>query len=557
MLDLRDKLTSGTIIIHQNCYAIYILLIVFWIEFQYLTMTHWSDLVAEELLKRGKKHVIETGTSISGIPHIGNASDVIRGDAVRKVIEEMGGEVKFIWVADDLDPFRRVPEGMDYLEEYLGHPVKDIPDPEGCHDSFVEHHVTRFLEDLKGFGVEPEVYSATELYRSGEFYKGIKTVMNNSEKIVEILNRFRKEPLPGDTVLWSPICERCGKISTTRAVGIDGDSVRYKCEDVEISGSTIKGCGFEGESNLKEGYGKLPWRVEWAMRWAHFKVTCEPLGKEHASAGGSFWTAKEICREVFGWEPPLPVIYEFFTLNGEKISSSKGNVITLREWLKICEPETLKFFMYKRLQKQRDINLGRIPAMVDEYDRAERIYFGQDNGGEMETRMYWLSQVSEPKFLGVPFTLCAVLSQIVPDLDIDEISKRLENSGYENFDTERLRLRLKLARRWKEDYGPEYLNFRLIDEKEAAGVGLDDKQRKGLKILAGELGRKFTPRELHKRIYEIARSIELEPERMFEAIYLILIGKRKGPKAAMFLLSLEKEFVRERLSGGFIRKNEA
>ena len=511
-------------------------------------MTHWTDLVREELLQRGKEHVIETGTSISGIPHVGNASDVIRGDAVRKVLEEKKVEVGFIWVADDSDPFRKVPKGMDSLKEYLGHPVKDIPDPEGCHGSFVEHHVTQFLGDLKVFGVEPKVYSATELYRKGEFYEGIKIAMKNSEKIIDILNKFRREPLPEDTVLWSPVCEKCGKISTTKAVGIDGDSVRYKCEDTEISGGSVKGCGFEGDSNLKEGHGKVPWRVEWALRWAHFKVTCEPLGKEHASAGGSFWTAKEVCKEVFGWEPPIPVIYEFFTLNGEKISSSKGNVITLGDWLKICEPEALKFFMYKRLQKQRDINLERIPAMVDEYDSAERIYFGQNKGEDSETRMYWLSQVSEPKFLGVPFTLCAVLAQVVPDLDMKDISKRLENSGYEKFDMKRLESRLKLAREWNKSYGPEYLNFKIIEDKEVAKAKLDNKQKEGLKVLAGELDKKFTPKELHKRIYDIARDIELEPEKLFEAIYLVLIGKRKGPKAAMFLLSLEKEFVRGRLA---------
>jgi len=512
-------------------------------------MTHWSDLVTEELLKRGKMHVIETGTSISGIPHVGNASDVIRGDAVRKVLEDKV-KVGFIWVADDSDPFRKVPKGMESLESYLGYPVRDIPDPDGCHDNFVDHYVTQFLEDLKEFGVNPKPYSATELYRRGEFYKGIKTVMENSNKIIEILNKFRREPLHRDTILWSPICESCGKISTTRSYEIEGNSITYKCEDVELSGGRVYGCGFSGESDLKQGYGKLPWRVEWALRWAHFKVTCEPLGKEHASAGGSFWTAKEICKEVFGWEPPLPVIYEFFTLNGEKISSSKGNVITLSDWLKISEAEVLKFFMYKRLQKQRDINLGRIPAMVDEYDQAERVYFGLGECGEEGRRKYELAQVSEPRMLGVPFTLCAVLSQIVPGLDLDDISERLKNSGYENFDLERLELRLRLARNWNQDYGPEYLDFKMIGDGEADVVkaGLNGKQKEGLGILAKDLDKKFTPKELHKRIYETARGIELDPNSLFEAVYLVLIGKKKGPRAGMFLLSLDREFVKERLS---------
>lgn len=511
---------------------------------------HWADKVADELIQRGMEHVIETGTSISGIPHVGNASDVIRGDAIRKALADKGINAKFIWISDDSDPFRKVPVGMEELRKYLGYPVWDIPDLNGCHKNFVEHYVEPFLSDLEKFGVKPVHYSGTDLYRKGEFHNEITNVLKNSEKVIQILNKFKTEPVSGKFLPWSPICENCGKISTTKSYewNPDNETVKYVCEDVTLAGGKAEGCGHGGENYLKKGYGKLPWRIEWAMRWAHFRVTCEPLGKEHGGSGGSYWTSKEISGEIFNWEAPIPVIYEFFTLNGEKISSSKGNIITLSDWLKIAEPEVLKFFMYKRLEKQRDINLAAIPNLVDEYDEAEKVYFGLKTGKEDEKRIYELAQIDGPRLLQVPFTLCAMLSQTVPDLDIDEISRRLVSHGHENFDRERVMRRIEFAKKWNELHGPDYLKFRIIGDKEMDSIKKDIplKVIQCLKILADELERKWKPEELHKRIYEIARGNNVGPTELFEWIYMVLIGKKKGPKAAMLLLTLDKNFAQGR-----------
>ena len=505
-------------------------------------------------MKRGGKQVLETGTSISGIPHIGNASDVIRADAIRKVLEERRVPVELIWVADDSDPFRKVPMGMEKLKDYLGFPVKDIPDPYGCHKNFVEHFVTKFIDELADFGVKPKIYSATELYRSGSLNEEIKVAFQKTKEIAAILNKFREVPLPENYIPWTPICEKCGRISTAKAVSVEGTKVKYVCQNTQVSGGEAQGCGYEGESDYLKGMGKMPWRVEWAARWHHFKVTCEPLGKEHAAAGGSFWTSIEVSKDVFGWEPPVPVIYEFFTLNGAKISSSKGNVIVLSEWETICEPAVLKFLMYKRLNKQRDISLPTIQQLVDEYDEAERFYFGQggaDEEGIKAKRSYQLSQVmNEPKYLQIPFTLCTTLSQIVPDLDIEKISKKLTALGYKDFDKERLRRRLIVSKKWVETLGPENLRFRLLTDQESKEEynKLDSKQKDALAKLFKEIEAGHTPEAFHKRIYETARSVELKPDQLFEAVYKVLIGKVRGPKAASFILTLDKEFVQSRFT---------
>lgn len=504
---------------------------------------HWSDEIVDKLIKRGGEHVIETGTSISGIPHIGNASDVIRGDCVRKALEKMGVKAELIWVSDDSDPFRKVPAGMETLKDYIGFPVKDIPAPDGSGKNLVEHLANPFIEDLKKFGVNPKIYSGTELYRRGMLLEQIKTSFEKKEKISEILNKFRREDLSEEWIPWTPVCEGCGRISTTKATGLDGLKVSYVCETTKVSGGTAEGCGHTGISDAEKGSGKLPWRVEWAARWARFKVTCEPFGKEHAAPGGSYDTSKILCEEIFNWDAPAPVIYEFFTLNGAKISSSKGNVIDLKKWLTISQPEILKYFMYKRLQKSRDINLRMLPNLNDEYDLSEKAFFnGEENDS---TQLYQLSQVGEPKRLNVPFTLCSVLSQIAT---IDEVAAKISKMGYTCFDENKLKERIRLAGNWVEEYGPEYLKFELNNEEESKRIFNEqvDEIKNTLQILTKELDEINDSSLYHKRIYEVARENGVEPPQVFTAMYQILIGKEKGPKAASFLQSLGKEYLEKR-----------
>ncbi|MEM2679415.1 MAG: lysine--tRNA ligase [Candidatus Hadarchaeales archaeon] len=515
---------------------------------------HWVDLIAEELLERGRRHTVASGISISGHIHIGHANDVFIADAIAKVLRKKGADARAIWYADDYDPMRRVPSPLNENEfgRYLGYPYVNIPSPDPAYRSFVDYFSRPFIESLKSFGIEVEIFSAAEIYRSGMMSELIRIALQKSEKIRKILNMFRETPLPDDWLPFDPLCENCGRISTTRAIDWHGDFVRYRCEGA----SYVEGCGHEGEADYTKGEGKLTWRVEWPARWKLLGVTCEPFGKDHAAAGGSYDTGRLIAREVFECEPPYPVPYEWVAMGGEKLSSSKGVVFTLKQWLEVAEPELLRYFIFRsKPMKAKEFNPSNLPDLYDEYDLAERVYFGEGelplSRVEQVKRIYELSQVdglAKKKPQRVPFRFAAVLCQI--KRSEEETLEILKSRGLlvnpDEDDIRRALLRLRLARRWVELYAPEHLKFEILTE--TPSVKLDEKQREGLRRLAeimshAELG----PVELHTKIYELAREIGLDPPKLFEAIYLAFLGRPSGPRAGAFLSALDRRFVVERL----------
>ena len=286
----------------------------------------WSDQLADLIIKRKKyNHVdkkiknpkiltIKSSTSISGLPHIGNSADVIRHYSLVQSLKDKGEKVRFIWVAEDMDPWRKVPSNIPKsFSKYLGMPVSALPCPEGCCKSYVDHFSKLFLDSLeKSYGIKPEYLSTTKEYKKGSFYKQIKKVLENHDKIVEILNKYRNEPLGEDYSLWKPICDKCGKITTTSTTKIREDGVEYECKDYDFKEfgkeayNKVKGCGHKGFSDIKKGNGKLMWVAEWASEWDAFKVVLEGAGKEHFMPGGSFWRSGEICERILDWPEPYP-----------------------------------------------------------------------------------------------------------------------------------------------------------------------------------------------------------------------------------------------------------
>jgi lysyl-tRNA synthetase class 1 len=520
---------------------------------------HWTDSVAAELLKNGQQQqVICTGTSLSGEPHLGSANDVIRGDAVRKAVVDAGGKAELVWIADDLDPYRSVPAGFpESLRDYLGFPVARIPDPWGCHKNFVHHFEEMFLSQLKSLGVEPSAHLGLEMYQSGMYDKAKVTALERRPEIITILNKYRKEPLNERT--WWPldvVCEKCGRVATTEIKGYNpaDKTIDYACSTDETllhKQNTVRGCGHKGTVSILGANTKITWRVEWACRWQMFKVTCEPFGKEHAASGGSWDTGKEIVK-LFGWQPPLPLPYEFFQVEGGKMSKSRGNVITVPIMLEVMRPEELKFWMYYgKITKARELELGMMPIHVaEEFDKAERIFFGEKTGSDKDDenykRSYGLSVLTRPKRpVQVPYNFAAAIVQTAPGRELEALRK----TGHIPKDATKAELasieaRLQNARNWLEFYAPDDYRMTLVEKIPRTRIAEDIARifaEAADRLEAGTEGE-----QLQQFIYNSAKEKNLVKP-TFTAAYQLILGRDTGPRLGLFLASLDKDFIVKRL----------
>lgn len=518
---------------------------------------HWADQIAESLIGRSEEQVVASGISISGHIHIGHSNDVFIADAVRRALEEQGESAEVIWYADDFDPMRRVPWPLSEgeYEEYLGMPYIEIPSPDSEHENFVDFFQSPFLGSLDNFGVYPEVYSSAEVYRNGDLAEQIRTSLESAGDIKDILNQYRSESLSEDWLPFDPICEECGRIATTSAYDWEGDYVYYSCDGADY----VEGCGHEGKADFTQGEGKLTWRVEWPARWKMLGVTCEPFGKDHAAAGGSYETGKLIAKQVFDYDPPEPIPYEWISLEGKPMSSSKGRVFTLKEWLRIAPPELLRYFIFRsKAMKAKNFDPGfPFVELYQEYRQLEDVYFGKEEASESREgqlkRIYELSQANEvPEKCPqrIPFGLAAVMIQVARDKDhvIEILSRKGVLESPEGWEIELAKDCLDRAGNWVEEYAPEQARVEILENlPEGVKQNLSEKQKNCLSSLADDLsGQNFAPVEIHNRVYETARDHDLEPVKLFQAIYQIFLGQKSGPRVGNFLTAMEDDFVIER-----------
>lgn len=498
---------------------------------------HWADQIADMLA--GKENVIATGTSISGVPHIGNANDVIRGSVINKILKKKGVKTELIWISDNMDPLRKTPENIKQYKQYLGFPYSDIPDLEGCHKTFAEHYEEMLLNELLRLGVFPTVLKAREMYKKGLYDDSIKKAFEKREEIIRILNMFRETPLSADWQPYNAICEKCGKIGTTNVTGFDGEWIYYECTDKTISGSEMKGCGFSGKTRFSDGNGKLAWRVEWPARWNFLKVTCEPFGKEHAAAGGSWDTGKIISEKIFQYKPPVPVIYEHFQVKGGKMSKSKGNIFTVTDWLEVLPKETLMFFLVSGdINTAKNIDLKEIaPQVIDNFYKCERAFFEGEDGEEKEkySRIYELSVDEIPDKLPIQlsYNFASLISQVT--INEEQAVKILKRTGhYDENQKEKLLNLIKLAGNWIKTYQPEQNTLNFI-----SNPVLSENEKQVLK----DFVKVYREKDLKEACDFVVKQQSITIQQLFQTIYKALFNKTRGPR----LTSLEEALTKEEL----------
>ncbi|WP_247730059.1 lysine--tRNA ligase [Halovivax limisalsi] len=571
----------------------------------------WADAVADRVEERVDSRieagdrdpdapiVIKGGISPSGVPHLGNVNEIMRGYFVADVLRERGHEVRQVFTADDRDPLRKLPRTLADLDgnlvdlgdvdagalgRNLGHPYTDIPDPFGCCDSYGDHFATIIQQSADAVDVPIDLLSNTDLYEDGTLEGVTRFLLANREQAREVLSTYQDTvEADGDYVPFNPICENCGKITETvtsvdlddgdDGTGGDGGTVDYRCTDLEAGDRTIEGCGHEGTATLREG--KLPWRFEWPAQWQALGVDFEPFGKDHAE--GSWPSGEDIARNVLGNEPPVPMVYEWFTLDGAAFSSSEGNVILVSDVLDLIEPEVLRYFFAKDPAKARDFSVERLDQLVDEFDRFERIYFGEVDASEDEKRfaerVYPLvvgaataaesgaataaeseppggrREGPDPNRVRLPYTFAAVLGMTDDPSIREEIARtegHIPDDAPEPVVADAL-ARVERAQAWARRTGNEF-DYEL---KRAAlpDHDFDDATEAALDELADFVaaGGDEDPDELQGEIYETAKRHDVPVGDFFAAGYRLFFDDDQGPKLGQFLAKLDREFVVDRL----------
>ena len=330
----------------------------------YNSYKSWPFNEAKKIVKRfgenntKEKIIFETGYGPSGLPHIGTFGEVLRTNMVRFCYEKLTGkQTDLIAFSDDMDGFRKVPDNIpnkEKLSKYLDYPLTSVPDPFDEFKSFGEHNNSKLKEFLNRFNLPFTFQSSTDAYKSGLFNDTIKKIIKNYNEIKNVVLPTLGEERRKSYSPFFPINEKTGKILQVpiEEVNYDDFTVSYY-EDGELKSKSVL-----------DGNCKLQWKVDWAMRWAAFGVDYEMCGKDLTD---SYSLSSKICR-IIGSKPPENLIYELFLdENAEKISKSKGNGISIDDWLKYSIEESLSMFMYQRPTTAKKLFFDVIPKNTDEY----------------------------------------------------------------------------------------------------------------------------------------------------------------------------------------------
>jgi lysyl-tRNA synthetase class 1 len=521
---------------------------------------HWADVLAEELSKRGSRHVLATAITPSGPIHVGNMREVLTTELVHRGLERLGCESELIYIGDTYDPLRKVYPFLDEkrYKEHVGKPLSDIPCPDGCHANYAEHFLDPFLKDLEALGIRPRVLLAHEMYRKGMYLDATKDALESADLIRDIMVHVagREGKLPPSWLPFNVQCSNCQRLNGPEPTLYEYPFLEYHC----------KACGSDGRKDVREpGGGKLPWRVDWPARWKFLEVTFEAMGKDHAAAGSSWDTGVEIVQQVYGREPPLRTVYEFIQLkSGGAMHSSAGNALSASEMLRMTPPETLRFLIARyQPSKHIDFDPGMgIIDLVNEYDRWEQAYFKGGPEAREDPQFKELDRVIE---LSQPFALPTDAPPAVPynhlvllvDLTGGDWGKvrstlqRTEMVGELSASDERhLKARVEHAKYWLDHFAPSEARTRILDAwtREHAAQ-LDDAQRAFLGALGTKLnnGHSWNPESIHNAVHETAKEKGVPGAKAFGAIYAAFLGAKRGPRAGHFLASLDRAFVVRRL----------
>jgi lysyl-tRNA synthetase, class I len=490
-----------------------------------LTAHAWPFEEAKKLLARaekGQEIIFETGYGPSGLPHIGTFGEVARTSWVRHAFSLMSPvPTRLFAFSDDMDGLRKVPDNVpnqQMLKEHLGKSLTSIPDPFGTHTSFGAHNNARLKAFLDRFGFDYEFLSATDCYKAGRFDQALLTVLTHYEAVRDVVLPTLGPERRATYSPFLPISKKTGVVLQVPILEWNAarGTIVYE-EDGEKEETAVTG-----------GQVKLQWKADWAMRWLALGIDYEMAGKDLIS---SVELSSKIVRAL-GGTPPEGFNYELFLDDaGQKISKSKGNGLSVDEWLTYGTEESLALFMFQKPRAAKKLSFDSIPKAVDDYIALLGGYGALDAAQKLESPI-WHIHGGKPPTQTYPVSFALLLNLVsASNAHNREVlwgfirSYAPEASPENNPGLDRL---VGHAIRYYEDFVKPTKRYRAPSGKERAALG----------ELAAKLRAFGTARDGEKvqfEIYEIGKRHGFEPLRdWFKAIYEILFGQSQGPRFGSF-----------------------
>ncbi|HEY1124042.1 MAG TPA: lysine--tRNA ligase [Sphingobium sp.] len=497
----------------------------------------WPYEEARKLIKRypdGKRGadgsaapiLFETGYGPSGLPHIGTFNEVQRTTMVRHAYEEMtGAPTRLIAFSDDMDGLRKVPDNVPnqgLLAAHLGKPLTQVPDPFGKYESFAHHNNAMLRAFLDRYGFDYEFMSSTDMYRAGHFDNALRLILLNYQAIMDIMLPTLRAERQRSYSPVLPISQKTGIVLQVPVEVVEAEAGIVRFEDY---GDIV-------EQSILSGGAKLQWKVDWAMRWVALGVDYEMAGKDLID---SVIQSSKIARAL-GGKPPEGFNYEMFLdEKGEKISKSKGNGLTIDQWLTYGTEESLAFYIYREPKAAKQLHIGVIPRAVDDYEQFRASYAAQPVDKQLGNPVHHVHGGKVPSD-GLPVTFGLLLNLVGvmgADTTENQVWAYLRNYAPDASPEAYPRLAglVRNALAYNRDFIAPTLKRRAPEANEAMALRELDAQLAALSDDA-------KAEDIQNIVYEIGKDPHYGFEQLrdwFKALYETLLGAEQGPRMGSFI----------------------
>ncbi|KZY94560.1 MULTISPECIES: lysine--tRNA ligase [unclassified Erythrobacter] len=508
----------------------------------------WPFQEAQRLLKRypdgakpdGSPVLFETGYGPSGLPHIGTFQEVLRTTLVRRAFEALigarpeDGKTRLVAFSDDMDGLRKVPDNVpnpQLLQDNLHLPLSRVPNPfDSEHASFAAHNNAMLREFLDRFGFQYEFVSASDRYNSGAFDEALRQVLRKNRQILDIMLPTLREERRQTYSPVLPVSPQTARVLQVPVEVVDAEAgtIRFTDED----GTVV-------EQSALSGMSKLQWKVDWAMRWYALGVDYEMYGKDLTDSGVQ--SGKIV--QVLGGRKPEGLIYELFLdENGEKISKSKGNGLTIDEWLTYGSEESLGFYIFPNPKSAKQLHVGVIPRAVDDYWQFRERLAEQELDKQLGNPVWHLTRAnggfeaaeapgagdSLPVTYGLLLNLASVLGAEASE---DALRDYLASYIGDGRITPELEVLIATAVTYTRDYIVPTLDKRAPSANEAEAL-------RALDSYLAQAAEDTSAEDLQTQVYEIGKREEYGFASLrdwFKALYQTLLGSDQGPRMGSFI----------------------